>query len=102
AAPEHRDLCSFPTRRSSDLGNLGAVLDGVGEVRLLSSHQVTKVGLHRGEVSLPLRIGELRDRDGGQDADDHHHDQQLNERKTLADRKSTRLNSSHVEISYAV
>src|SRR2546430_14966163 len=51
---------------------------------LLGRHEVTKVGLHRGDVRLPLRIGELRDRDGGQDADDHHHDQQLDERKSLA------------------
>src|SRR2546421_971445 len=61
-----------------------AVIHGVGEERLLSRHEVTQVGLHRSDVSLPLPVGELRDRDGGQDADDYHHDQQLNERKTLA------------------
>src|SRR6266704_4627318 len=42
------------------------------------------VRLHRGDVRLLLRVGELRDRDGGQNADDHHHDQQLNEREALA------------------
>src|SRR5256885_6797684 len=47
-------------------------------------NQVTKVRLHRGEVRLFLRVGELGDRDGGQNADDHHHDQQFDERKTLA------------------
>src|ERR1051325_966381 len=83
-APTHVTR-SRRTGDATDLaGDLGAVLDGVGEERLLSGHQVTKVGLHRGDVGLPLRIGELRDRDGGQDADDHHHDQQLNERKSLA------------------
>src|SRR2546423_10841915 len=73
------------TRDATDFaGDFGAVLHGVGEDRLLSRHEVTHVGLHRSDVSLPLRVGELRDRDGGQDADDYHHDQQLNERKTLA------------------
>src|SRR2546425_12454051 len=42
------------------------------------------VRLHRGEVRLFLRVGKLGDRDGGQNADDHHHDQQLNEREALA------------------
>src|SRR5438034_426859 len=61
-----------------------AVLDRVGEVRLFGGHQVPKVRLHRGDVRLRLRVGELRDRDGGQDADDYHHNQQLNECETLA------------------
>src|SRR3989442_8319947 len=50
---------------------------------LFRSHQVPKVRLHRGDVRLRLRVGELRDRDGGQDADDYHHNQQLNECETL-------------------
>src|SRR5437764_14968261 len=55
------------TGDATDLaGDVGAVLNGVGEVRLLGRDQVTKVGLHRGDVGLPLRVGELRDRDGGQ------------------------------------
>src|SRR2546427_6491085 len=45
------------------------VLDRVGEVRLFGGLQVPKVRLHRGDVRLRLRVGELRDRDGGQDAD---------------------------------
>src|SRR5438445_13852120 len=40
--------------------------------------------LHRSDVCLLLCILELRDRDGGKNADDHHHDQKLNERETLA------------------
>src|SRR5229473_2956709 len=61
-----------------------AVLDRVGEVRLFGGHHVPKVRLHGGDVRLRLRVGELRDRDGGQNPDDHHHDQQLDERETLA------------------
>src|SRR2546422_1032695 len=60
------------------------ILHGVGEIGLFSGHQVTKVGLHRGEIRLLLRVGELRNRDRGQNADDHDYDQQLNERETLA------------------
>src|SRR2546421_1216667 len=83
-APAHVTRSRRTTYAADLARDLGAVLDGVGEERLLSSHQVTQVGLHGGQVGLALRIRELRDRDGGQDADNHHHDQQLNERKTLA------------------
>src|SRR5438874_3220472 len=60
----HRDLHSFPTRRSSDLGGR-AVLSGL-----------------------------VRQDDSGSAAHGR--------RNACRDRKSTRLNSSHVEISYAV
>src|SRR5438067_12956088 len=66
----HRDLHSFPTRRSSDLGSFdstatsySAALGGIG------SHVWSAV---------------------------------LNPASFEVDRKSTRLNSSHVSISYAV
>src|SRR5439155_10161605 len=61
----HRDLHSFPTRRSSDL-------------------RLEDVAVHRGEVRGAFAAARLL------------HD------ATHADRKSTRLNSSHVAISYAV
>src|SRR5690349_22037852 len=59
---DHRDLHSFPTRRSSDLGEM-------------VQERGFSPGVHRHESHRPVH--------------------QL-------DRKSTRLNSSHVEISYAV
>src|SRR5690606_41514635 len=69
----HRDLPSFPTRRSSDL--LACL-----------AHQVTGVVAgDRGHGDRALDVG-----DGGG-----------GEERGL-DRKSTRLNSSHVKISYAV
>src|SRR5699024_12868317 len=82
----HRFLPSFPTRRSSDLdeavyshphspGGWHAELQGPQEVL---------VELHRLGVARRRQLGLL--------------DQTL----TLEDRKSTRLNSSHVSISYAV
>src|SRR5437870_10380917 len=70
----HRDLHSFPTRRSSDLAERVGVFE---LVHVLVVHEV------------PLaRVVEL-----GRDVDPH---------RARGDRKSTRLNSSHVAISYAV
>src|SRR5690349_22786856 len=67
---DHRDLHSFPTRRSSDLrlGQRGAVVDAPQ---------------HRPQAFVCEAVVE-----------------EAVER--AKDRKSTRLNSSHVEISYAV
>src|SRR5206468_8905603 len=79
---DHRDLHSFPTRRSSDL-EAGA--SGVHRVRGLRDH----------DRALPLLAAHHREREreyrllGAVDG------------KQL-DRKSTRLNSSHDQISYAV
>src|SRR5438874_889702 len=67
---DHRDLHSFPTRRSSDL----------------SSARVTR--------DLPPER-EPRTEHGSRLA-------RLSPDEPIRDRKSTRLNSSHVEISYAV
>src|SRR5690606_41728544 len=64
--PAHRDLHSFPTRRSSDL--------------------------HR---RRPVRLRRLRASAGT-------HRACTRTRPARTDRKSTRLNSSHVKISYAV
>src|SRR5204863_9654353 len=78
---DHRDLHSFPTRRSSDLG------DFRGQGRLVHAGA-------EGRVSGVLSTGERRrafQRALGRGA-----------AAGGSDRKSTRLNSSHVEISYAV
>src|SRR5437762_7216442 len=73
---DHRDLHSFPTRRSSDLV------------------------VHGGEVVGGERIEQfvLGDGAGG----DHAGDVALDQPQHRQDRKSTRLNSSHRCISYAV
>src|SRR5205085_10646876 len=70
---DHRYLHSFPTRRSSDL---------------LRAEDALAVGRRR--VLLPRRIVP----DGDACAED--------DRAVRVDRKSTRLNSSHSQISYAV
>src|SRR5690606_39540184 len=111
-----RDLHSFPTRRSSDLGAerpapftaAGAdklvVLAGVVQHQDVVDHDLQPVGLgidHDGDIVLVGAVqpevldGDAREAAGGvADID----------QQTLAvqDRKSTRLNSSHVKISYAV
>src|SRR5690606_41152061 len=71
----HRALHSFPTRRSSDLQP--GLDEGV-------QHVVDRLG---GHTAQPLA---------------HHADERGRIGVRRLDRKSTRLNSSHVKISYAV
>src|SRR5438045_7561702 len=94
---DHSDLHSFPTRRSSDLefsyksivdadvreGNLRSQFDVV----ILPSLPSDRIaGGFSSEVVPPAYAGGLGDAGG----------------RALKDRKSTRLNSSHLGISYAV
>src|SRR5438270_10031330 len=80
---DHRDLHSFPTRRSSDLR--------VGIVEHFAVAVAQDVGREP-----PVQPQHARLEAGGQD--------RLQERLAgwFSDRKSTRLNSSHSQISYAV
>src|SRR5690606_41084788 len=74
----NRDLPSFPTRRSSDLGIFGATGDDDAE---LGRRHIEALG----DVLA-----------------DPHGLKALAFGRHVGDRKSTRLNSSHVKISYAV
>src|SRR5690606_41155787 len=74
---DHRDLLSFPTRRSSDLTEPVARFGAKSDTGVLDRF-LSPAG-RRGE-----RVGDLVRAIGPED------------------RKSTRLNSSHVKISYAV
>src|SRR5207249_9605906 len=90
----HRPLHSFPTRRSSDL----AVAAGKREVEQLAGDIVDRE-LRRGPA---VRIRLVRHRNDGVVSEAEWpfgHEKALDR---VADRKSTRLNSSHVSISYAV
>src|SRR5207253_10957930 len=87
--PATRDLHSFPTRRSSDLHHSSIdLVDRLGDLRAPSLVR------RRGQLPFELRARQP----------------QRFERSsflriltaTTQDRKSTRLNSSHVAISYAV
>src|SRR5690606_41906229 len=79
----HLDLLSFPTRRSSDLQRLyrPAVR------RAGHSRRRTRGRLRRRSGGLPALVRQPGPAHAG---------------GCLGDRKSTRLNSSHVKISYAV
>src|SRR5438132_10553775 len=76
----HRHLHSFPTRRSSDLA--GADLKDDVERALCAIQQI-----HNG---------------GGAQEQQHGDDARDGDIVAFLDRKSTRLNSSHTVISYAV
>src|SRR5438045_8333125 len=73
SSADHRDLHSFPTRRSSDLGT-------------------SSEGLDHETLSRPCGVTGLRCRAR----------QRAGVLREHGDRKSTRLNSSHLGISYAV
>src|SRR5690606_42026688 len=83
---DYRDLHSFPTRRSSDLASLGAINE-------LSAPGVMSV--HAVSVLSRVNFISLQRKSGTDDSLYPHS-------AKAADRKSTRLNSSHVKISYAV
>src|SRR5690606_41829259 len=85
----HRDLLSFPTRRSSDL------------VTTLENKDSGKLALSKDVFGLPPRADLLQRYVVWQLAK---RQQGTHKTKTYGevDRKSTRLNSSHVKISYAV
>src|SRR5699024_12426749 len=83
-----RHLHSFPTRRSSDLFPARRTLS-----RCLRRYRHR----HRGAVYRESRCG-VRDESPDQTFDIQH----ARNRCVHRDRKSTRLNSSHVSISYAV
>src|SRR5690348_18130312 len=80
-SPAHRDLHSFPTRRSSDLIGKARFFFTPGvprELRRMLEEQIIPRLLARGGAPSAIRL------------------------KRFQDRKSTRLNSSHPSISYAV
>src|SRR5690606_39306692 len=87
---ELRDLRSFPTRRSSDLGKPVWLLHGFPECWYAWHLQIEALAAAGYRVFAPEMRGYGA---SSAPADPTAYDQ---------DRKSTRLNSSHVKISYAV
>src|SRR5690349_23995001 len=95
---DHRDLHSFPTRRSSDLKPFSTTELHVRIKNLVESYHYQRK-LSKQNTLLENTIDQLKETET-----------QLVQTEKLAslgrmsagDRKSTRLNSSHVEISYAV
>src|SRR5206468_9758188 len=93
-APRH--LPPFPTRRSSDLLRVPLLVRGL-EMPHARQRSGNKHRRQAGREDEPGRIAAdaVDDRSVGGDIAAHH-------AEGLADRKSTRLNSSHDQISYAV
>src|SRR5207249_9284659 len=88
----HRASHSFPTRRSSDLPLLT-----VGALGKFQGDRIDEIrGI--GHVGFRQRLGVSLVIEGRVRSRDRHVDSQCQGE----DRKSTRLNSSHVSISYAV
>src|SRR5690606_28021750 len=65
------------------VGRIVVVVVRIRVVDLLLGSQVLEVRLHGREVGPLTRLAELGDGDRGQDADDHHDDQQLDQREPL-------------------
>src|SRR5690606_40560780 len=95
-------LRSFPTRRSSDLQDRGDLvgeapgLDGGRSLLLRGGGLFGFPGLARRPCRLSAAVAGQRRPGPGAD------DRRRADRSCTEDRKSTRLNSSHVKISYAV
>src|SRR5437868_9757328 len=93
----HQPLPSFPTRRSSDLPNLGSAFREYFQVRYPEPNpELDRPDLVRellGRSQAARRARELRATAPGR---------RTGPGARSRDRKSTRLNSSHVSISYAV
>src|SRR5690606_41000441 len=94
----HLEIHSFPTRRSSDLDNNEAFNDQIppNSIGSLDGKQVQNL------FSLCRIWGFLKYYHPNVSDGSLNWDEQLFERISTLDRKSTRLNSSHVKISYAV
>src|SRR5439155_14361744 len=90
---DHPDLHSFPTRRSSDLQMMGVPAEDRPYVRQLAE-KLLYIG--RGEHDRMPILTE------GMKGMVEYVSPLVDERMVRPDRKSTRLNSSHVAISYAV
>src|SRR5205814_8460915 len=101
ASDEHRYLHSFPTRRSSDLGGLISSCDGMLFQILRPAAEQSAVILEIFESSGQRELGrEMIPQIS--DATDHMRWRCIGREPVDEDRKSTRLNSSHLGISYAV
>src|SRR5205814_6142610 len=95
----HRDLPSFPTRRSSDLGQMHTTSDFSYKNRTFIGQRLLRVGDAAGFMDPIFSAGVYLACYSAKLAAEVI-TQALE--KESEDRKSTRLNSSHLGISYAV
>src|SRR5207249_6151191 len=101
-APLPPPLHPFPTRRSSDLESAASLALGhLDELQApYAREQCPRLALdsHLAQARAGIVIGDGRRKRSGQGVELKH----VLEKIGQLDRKSTRLNSSHVSISYAV
>src|SRR5699024_11545400 len=99
---QHRNIHSFPTRRSSDLKVTKEMVPhyalGIGK-KFKNAYNKTKGGIKKGAKATAsgVKKGAKWSKDKVMDGFDW-----AKGKAKDGDRKSTRLNSSHVSISYAV
>src|SRR5690606_41382104 len=98
----HRALHSFPTRRSSDLETDDFLFEfsypaAAGRIPELATVLDVMLEQRRGELARQAAEALREARDNGFPYNKHSFSAEWK-----VDRKSTRLNSSHVKISYAV
>src|SRR5690606_41736694 len=100
--PPHRAPHPCPTRRSSDLSSIRSLL------RICNATAVSASITKTATIRILFRISVLLDSTAAhptQQPPQHHRQGQQRRNQCnvdhLQDRKSTRLNSSHVKISYA-
>src|SRR5699024_12243791 len=100
--PHHQIFYSFPTRRSSDLFvfviNHRVHVAHVGDSRtyLIRNNRIIQITEDHSFVQEMVRQGQITQ----EEAEKHPNKNIIT--RAVGDRKSTRLNSSHVSISYAV
>src|SRR5207247_11355839 len=93
-----RPLPSFPTRRSSDLGWYARVIDHLTRAfHYTDSQQENRLTPGHKSILYGAPANHVYQKENGPKASRF-----LPEQETAIDRKSTRLNSSHEWISYAV
>src|SRR5439155_22266339 len=94
--PHHPHLHSFPTRRSSDLEQVRAFLE-IDEIDVILLDNMKRTEMRE---AVALRKNKVKfEASGGITLKNI---RQIEFHFIFPDRKSTRLNSSHVAISYAV
>src|SRR5207253_10145170 len=96
-----RDLHSFPTRRSSDLASYSPMPALIEAMAVERSKTTPSIRRQRPDVPWSLE-SILRKCLAPDPARRYQRAEQLADDLRALDRKSTRLNSSHVAISYAV
>src|SRR5690606_41200773 len=98
----HPALHSFPTRRSSDLKHTANVRDGLNEIRRIIEGLIAKRDARRdGFVEVLKKAMTTRLGDDAEEVAKRLGQEGIPRNLAKEDRKSTRLNSSHVKISYA-